>query len=183
MRLLYVLLLAAIVPLVSSAAPTGITHYANVTITYNGLAAFPSSFQQMITANVLNYTSVMTYNGNSANFELYYANDTVIPAWIESNSSNTLTIWANVVGGFYAPTSSATSTNTLYLGFASKTTMDLLQEYGKQLNIHIPVLASITKANNEFLAQLERMKAEQANAARPKPSLGARLGAWLKRGR
>lgn len=104
MRLLYVLLLAAIVPLVSSAAPTGITHYANVTITYNGLAAFPSSFQQMITANVLNYTSVMTYNGNSANFELYYANDTVIPAWIESNSSNTLTIWANVVGGFYAPT-------------------------------------------------------------------------------
>ena len=130
MRLLYVLLLAAIVPLVSSAAPpAGIVNYTKVIIVYNGLATFPSSFQQMITANVLNYTSVMTYNGNSANFELYYANDTVIPAWIESNSSNTLTIWANVVGGFYAPTSSATSTNTLYLGFASKTT-NLLSSTG-----------------------------------------------------
>ena len=141
MRLLYVLLFAAIVPLVSSAAPTGITQYANVTITYNGLAAFPSSFQQMITANVLNYTSVMTYNGNSANFDLYYANDTVIPAWIESNSSNTLTIWANVVGGFYAPSTSSTSTNTLFLGFASKTT-NLLSSTGTSGIGEAPQLSS-----------------------------------------
>ncbi|MGC8730254.1 MAG: hypothetical protein ACP5RP_02650 [Candidatus Micrarchaeia archaeon] len=78
---------------------------------------------------MLNYTSYMTYNGNFANFEYFYANGTIIPAWIESNASNTLTIWAKVSNTIFPNTGSATATNTIYLGFANKTT-NLLSSSG-----------------------------------------------------
>ena len=65
-------------------APTGIQAYVPITISYNGLATYPNPFQQIITVNALNYTSYIAFNGNIANFEYFYANGTIIPAWIES---------------------------------------------------------------------------------------------------
>ena len=84
-------------------------------LTYNTLAVYPNPFQQMITINALNYTNYLSYNGNTANFELTYSNDTVIPSWIESNDSNTITLWAKVSNTIFS-----TGSNTIYLDFVSK---------------------------------------------------------------
>ena len=104
--------------------PSGITNYVPISIAYNTLATYPNPFQQMIPVNVLNYTNYMTYNGNFANFEFFYANSLTTSAWIESNSSNTLTIWVKLSNSIYA-----SGQNTIYLGFASKTT-NLLSSSG-----------------------------------------------------
>jgi len=59
----------------------------------------------------------MTYNSNFANFEYFYANGTIIPAWIESNSSNIITTWAKLSNTIFPNTGSSSATNTIYLGF------------------------------------------------------------------
>jgi hypothetical protein len=99
--------------------PTNIIGYAPITLTYNGLAAYPSTFQQTVTANELNYANYINYNGKIANFEFFYANGTIIPSWIESNTSSILTIWNNISNSIFPNTGSATATNTIYIGFAS----------------------------------------------------------------
>jgi len=110
-------------------APTNIQAYIPITLSYNGLATYPNPFQQIITVNALNYTSYIAYNNNFANFEYFYANGTIIPAWIESNSSNIITTWVKLSNTIFPNTGSSSATNTIYLGFASKTT-NLLSSSG-----------------------------------------------------
>ena len=96
--------------------PTDIVSYVPINLTNSQTTATPAQFQQIIAINSLNYTSYITYNSNFANFEYFYANGTVIPAWIESNDSNTITTWVKTIS---IP---ASSKLTIYLGFASETT-------------------------------------------------------------
>ena len=111
---------------IASAAPTlpsGIQYYVPINLTNAQTTATPAPFQQMLTINELNYAGYMTYNKVSANSELFYANGTIIPSWIESNSSSILTIWAKTIS---IPASSHIQ---IYLGFASKAT-NLLSSSG-----------------------------------------------------
>jgi len=109
--------------------PSDIVEYVPITISYNGLATYLNPFQQVIAVNALNYTSYIVYNNNFANFEYFYANGTIIPAWIESNNSNIITTWVKLSNTIFPNTGSSSTTNTIYLGFASKTT-NLLSSSG-----------------------------------------------------
>jgi len=104
--------------------PTAIAHFFPITITNSQSSPTPAPFQQIINITESNYSSYLTYNGNIANFEYFYANGTVIPAWIESNSSGKLITWLKLAKGI-----PANSKITIYLGFANKTT-NLLSSSG-----------------------------------------------------
>jgi len=78
----------------------------------------------MINITESSFSSYINYNNNFANFEYFYANGTVIPAWIESNNSGKLITWVKLANGI-----PASSSLTIYLGFASKTT-NLLSNSG-----------------------------------------------------
>ena len=97
--------------------PSGILYYVPVTITNSQSSATPSPFQQMIQINEGNYANYIAYNGNIANFEFYTQSGSILPAWIESNNSGTLTVWVNLPNGI-----PASSSLTIYLGFASTST-------------------------------------------------------------
>jgi len=87
-----------------------------ITITNSQSSATPSPFQQMIQINESNYANYIAYNGNIANFEFFTQSGSVLPAWIESNNSGTLTVWVKLPNGI-----PASSSITIYLGFSSKT--------------------------------------------------------------
>ena len=110
----------------TSTFPSGIKYYVPVSITNSQRTAAPSPFQQMIQINEGNYASYITYNGVAANFEFFTQSGQILPAWIESNSSGTLTVWVKLPNGIPASSSSrgvtTPSTLTIYLGFAGKTT-------------------------------------------------------------
>ena len=117
------LMLMGIAGATTPTLPSGIQYYVPINITNSQTTATSAPFQQMMTVNALNYTSYITFNGVSANFEYFYANGTIIPAWIESNVSNSITTWAKTIA---IPASSHIQ---IYLGFASKTT-NLLSSSG-----------------------------------------------------
>jgi len=104
--------------------PSGIVAYVPITLTNSQSSATPSPFQQMIQINEGNYANYIAYNGNIANFEFFTQSGQILPAWIESNNSGTLTVWVNLPNGI-----PASSSLTIYLGFASKTT-NLLSNSG-----------------------------------------------------
>jgi hypothetical protein len=106
-----------------STVPTGIQYYVPVVITNTQTTATPNPFQQMIQVNTSKYSAYMKYNNSFANFEFFYANGTIIPAWIESYSAPILTIWLKL------KSIPASSSLTIYLGFASKST-NLLSSSG-----------------------------------------------------
>ncbi|MEM4064912.1 MAG: hypothetical protein QW582_01690 [Candidatus Micrarchaeaceae archaeon] len=107
-----------------SLKPPQIAYYIPIQITNSQTSNTPSPFQQMVQFQESPYSSYLTYNGNIANFEFFYPNGTIIPAWIESNSSGTLTVWLKLAKGI-----GASSSLVVYLGFASKTT-NLLSSSG-----------------------------------------------------
>ena len=104
--------------------PSGITYYANVVITNSQSSATPSPFQQEVQIPESDYSNYISYNGVSANFEFFTGSGSIIPAWIESNSSGTLTVWLNLANGI-----PASNSITLYLGFAPAAT-NLLSSSG-----------------------------------------------------
>jgi len=104
--------------------PSGIVAYVPITIANSQSSATPSPFQQMIQINEGNYANYIAYNGNIANFEFFTQSGQILPAWIESNNSGTLTVWVKLPNGI-----PASSSLTIYLGFASKTT-NLLSSSG-----------------------------------------------------
>ncbi|MCL4371839.1 hypothetical protein M1373_00795 [Candidatus Marsarchaeota archaeon] len=108
----------------SFALPSGITNYANVVITNSQGTATPAPFQQEVQIPESDYSSYLAYNGNAANFEFFYDGGAIIPAWIESNNSGTITAWLKLQNGI-----PANSAITIYLGFAPKTT-NLLSSSG-----------------------------------------------------
>jgi len=82
-------------------------------ILYNSQTqATPTPFQQMIQINETQtpFKNIILYNKTFANFEFIYQNETVIPAWIESNQSGKLTIWVKL-----AKSIPADSSATIYL--------------------------------------------------------------------
>ena len=104
--------------------PTGITYYANVIITNSQTSNAPSPFQQMVQIPESTYSGYIAYNGMSANFEFFTSDGSIIPAWIESNSSGTITAWLNLPNGI-----PASNSIDLYIGFASPAT-NLLSSSG-----------------------------------------------------
>jgi len=116
--------------------PSGILDYVPIKITNSQDSPTPSPFQQMIQISKGNYASYITYNGNFANFEFFTQSGSVLPAWIESNNSGTLTVWVNLPNGI-----PASSSLTIYLGFASKTT-NLLSSSGTSGIGEAPQLSS-----------------------------------------
>jgi len=120
----------------SSTLPSGIIAYVPITISNNQNVATPSPFQQMIQINEGNYANYIAYNGNIANFEFFTQSGSVLPAWIESNNSGTLTVWVRLPNGI-----PANSNSVIYLGFASKTT-NLLSSSGTSDIGEAPQLSS-----------------------------------------
>ena len=86
--------------------------------------ATSGNFQEMITITESNYASYISFNGNVANFEYVYQNGTIIPSWIESNNSGTLTTWARI-----APSIPAQSQIKIYMALVANT-MNLLSSSG-----------------------------------------------------
>ncbi|MCL4381839.1 hypothetical protein M1614_02570, partial [Candidatus Marsarchaeota archaeon] len=98
--------------------PSGIIYSVPITLTNSQSSNTPAPFQQMVNITESTYSSYLTYNGNSANFEYYTLSGntvSVLPAWIESNNSGKLITWVKLPNGIPAK-----SSITIYLGFASK---------------------------------------------------------------
>jgi len=125
--LLVGILLLSSMPLLASqpaqAAPPSIIYQAPITIDNTQSTPTPNPFQQMIQLKESTYKPYISYTGSTANFEFSYANNTIIPAWIESNNSGVLTIWLKL---YSIP---ALSSITIYIDFASLTT-NLLSSSG-----------------------------------------------------
>jgi hypothetical protein len=66
-----------------------------ITIT-NSQSTATGSYQQMINITESDYSSYIDYNGNTANFEFIYPNNTHIPAWIMANDSGKLITFAKL---------------------------------------------------------------------------------------
>jgi len=94
--------------------PPYIIYYVPITITNNQNIATASPFQQLIQIPESNFNGYIAYNNNFANFEFFYKNNTIIPAWIESNNSGTLNVWLKLAKGI-----PASSNIIVYMGFAS----------------------------------------------------------------
>ncbi len=100
---------------------SSLIYYAPITLTNNQNTSTPSPFQQMI--NVSNSTSIWSYINTSPtsfgqNVEFFYPNGTIIPSWLESyNTTKGNAIWWIKVGSIGSHYS-----NTIYIGFASKST-------------------------------------------------------------
>ncbi|MGC8479669.1 MAG: hypothetical protein ACP5M9_03305 [Candidatus Micrarchaeia archaeon] len=106
--------------------PSNIVAMAPITITGT---VIPANSQVMLTFNALNYSSHLA--SNLQNVEFFYSNGTVIPSWLEGNALNeqqttnlntasNVIYWLRIASPFFLPTS--TSTNTIYLGIAAKST-------------------------------------------------------------
>ena len=107
----------------AQAAPPSIIYQAPITIDNTQSTATPNPFQQMIKIPISQFSSYIYDNNTSANFEFYYANNTIIPAWIESMNATTIVVWLKL---YSIP---ASSSITIYIGFASKST-NLLSSSG-----------------------------------------------------
>jgi len=116
-------------------APFGIVKQFEVNITNNQSIATPNPIQVPVKINKTYYSSYLVYNGSFANFEFYYSNGTIIPSWIESSNNSTILVWLKL---YSIP---ASSTISIYLGFASTTT-NLLNNTGKNGIGEAPELSS-----------------------------------------
>ena len=108
----------------SSAGTPQTAYYVPITIQNTQNTATSGNFQEMITITESNYASYISFNGNVANFEYVYQNGTIIPSWIESNNSGTLTTWARI-----APSIPAQSQIKIYMALVANT-MNLLSSSG-----------------------------------------------------
>ena len=120
---LLLLIMIGIAGATTPTVPSSIQYYVPLNLTNSQTTATSAPFQQMVNITESSYSSYINYNSNFANFEYFYANGTLIPSWIESNSSGKLVTWVKTVS---IP---ASSNITIYLGFASKTT-NLLSSTG-----------------------------------------------------
>jgi len=84
---------------------SGSIYYVPITITNSQSSTTSSPFQQMINIQEGSFSNYLTYNGNFADFEYVYANNVVIPSWIQENNSGTITTWLNIKNGIPADSS------------------------------------------------------------------------------
>jgi len=118
--------------------PSGILYYVPINITNTQNISTPNPYQQMVQFNISQYSTYLIFNYSFANFEFFYANGTIIPAWIESlnNTTNIITIWLKLTG------INANSSLIIYLGIASQST-NLLSNSGSSGLGEAPQLSSI----------------------------------------
>jgi hypothetical protein len=97
--------------------PSNIINYVPLTITNSQNAPTVSPFQQKVVIDSAEYQQYEA--SNLSNVEFFYPNGTVINSWLESGNSNTAasTIYWLKISGILAH-----SSETVYLGFASKST-------------------------------------------------------------
>ena len=124
----------------SGASPTknkiNVDFVVPITIQNTQSVATSAPFQQELQFSESTYSNYINYNGNTANFEFLYKNLTVIPSWIESNSSGTITVWLDLAKGI-----PASSSITVYMKFAPTTT-NLLSSSGTSGIGEAPQLSS-----------------------------------------
>ncbi len=107
--------------------PTVLTNYVPITFTNSQSSGISDPFQLNVTVDSAAYKSYEDQNLD--NVEFFYANGTLVPSWLEGNalndqqatnlytSANTV-YYLSVVGPFLP----ASSSNTLYMGFAPLST-------------------------------------------------------------
>ncbi len=111
-----------------SSVPSGIGNYVCVQLTNSQSSAMPSPFQQNITVNSLAYQPYEA--GNLQNIEFFNQTGSIIPSWLESGNSNTLTstrYWVKLTNTLLGNTLSlgslpASSNTNIYMGFATAST-------------------------------------------------------------
>ena len=91
------LLLIGIASASTPTLPSGIQYYVPLNLTNSQTTATSAPFQQMVNITESTYSSYIAYSGSTANFEYFYSNGTIIPAWIESNSSGKLITWVKTI--------------------------------------------------------------------------------------
>ncbi|MDE1871823.1 MAG: hypothetical protein KGI06_06320, partial [Candidatus Micrarchaeota archaeon] len=104
--------------------PSGLVTYLPITINNAQGSATQSPFQEMITVNSMNYTSIES--GNLDNIEFFNMTGAVIPSWLETNNTNTSTgtiYWVKLTNSILGIGSDQTGiqshTNvTIFMGFA-----------------------------------------------------------------
>ncbi|MEM3470591.1 MAG: hypothetical protein QXZ36_07615, partial [Thermoproteota archaeon] len=92
--------------------PANILNYVPLNLSTSWSSVKSAYVQQMVNITESTYSNYLVYNKNFANFEYFYSNGTIIPSWIESNSSGKIITWVKIKN----------TTTNFYLGFASKTT-------------------------------------------------------------
>ena len=95
--------------------PKGVLNFVPLTIKNSQSTATASPFQQEVVVDSANYQQYEA--SNLQNVEFFYPNGTIIDSWLESGNSNTATssvYWLKLSG------ISASSSITVYMGFASK---------------------------------------------------------------
>ncbi len=95
------------------AIPAGIVDYACIVLNNSQPAVTGNYFQQLLNVTESQYSDYISYNGGLANFEYFYPNSTIIPAWIESNSVGNVVIWTKI-----NPSIAANGNYIAYIGFA-----------------------------------------------------------------
>jgi len=97
--------------------PHGILHYIPITLTNSQGIPTPSPFQQMVGIGDWQYSAYMA--SNLQNIEFFDSNGNIIPSYLESGNTTTLTViyWLKLADGIPANTSV-----TVYVGFASTST-------------------------------------------------------------
>jgi len=79
-----------------SPLPSNIVAYSCIILNNSQATATSNPFQQLVNISEASFPNYIAYNNNFANFEFFYQNGTIIPAWIESNSSGTLHVWLKI---------------------------------------------------------------------------------------
>lgn len=94
--------------------PSGILTYTEINLSSSWSSITSPYVQQLINLSESNaiYGSYLSYNTSSANFEYFYNNGTIIPSWIESNTTGKIITWLKI--------RNITSIGNIYLGFALK---------------------------------------------------------------
>ena len=110
-----------------STVPSGLAYYSELCLQNSQSSATGNNFQEEINLTESNaiYGSYIAYNGVLANFEYFYSNGTIAPAWIEGNSLGKLTTWMELNPSI----AGSSDYNSIYVGFASAST-NLLSSSG-----------------------------------------------------
>ncbi|MEM4097767.1 MAG: hypothetical protein QXS81_03685, partial [Candidatus Micrarchaeaceae archaeon] len=106
------LLLVGVSEAAGPTLPSGITNYVQLNLSASWNVGHGAYVQQMVNITESSFSNYIVYNNNFANFEYFYSNGTIIPGWIESNTSGKIITWVKIKN----------TTTSFYLGFASKST-------------------------------------------------------------
>ena len=120
-----------------SSVPSGIVKYFPLTLCNLQNSSTPAPFQQMLVVNSLNYSLYATSNLN--NVEFFNASGSVIPSWMEGNSSNMMqgsnlytsndiVYWLKIKNGV-----PARGSLELFMGFAG----NVISSSNNLLNAHL----------------------------------------------